>query len=105
MKDKNEVSPATVLAAELRRLRRDLKTTSRSYTTRLEEQLALVARSLSSDLDRDDMSKERAHRLRDMTTLLRKRKGNPAKGRRKDLREIDSIIRDLHLLSGADGNR
>ena len=38
------------------------------------------------------------HQLRDLTILVRKRKLKPEKGRRKDLRKIDSIIEDLQLL-------
>jgi hypothetical protein len=34
-----------------------------------------------------------------MTIMVRKRKLKPEKGRRKDLRKIDSLIRDLHSIT------
>jgi hypothetical protein len=39
------------------------------------------------------------HDIRDLTIMVRKRKLKPEKGRRKDLRKIDSIIRDLHSIT------
>jgi hypothetical protein len=31
--------------------------------------------------------------------MMRKRKLKPEKGRRKDVRKLDSLIRDLHLIA------
>ena len=42
------------------------------------------------------MPRERLHQLRDLTMMVRQRKVKPEKGRRKDLRKIDSLITDLH---------
>jgi len=39
------------------------------------------------------------HEIRDLTIMLRKRKLKPEKGRRKDLRKIDSLIRDLYSVT------
>ncbi len=35
------------------------------------------------------------HQIRDLTIIVRNRKLKPEKGRRKDLRKIDSLIVDL----------
>jgi hypothetical protein len=35
------------------------------------------------------------HEIRDLTIVVRNRKLKPEKGRRKDLRKIDSLIGDL----------
>ena len=35
------------------------------------------------------------HQVRDLTIVVRNRKLKPEKGRRKDLRKIDSLIADL----------
>ena len=45
------------------------------------------------------LSREQLHEIRDLTIMLRKRKLKPEKGRRKDLRKIDSLIRDLHSIT------
>ncbi|MFL6540467.1 MAG: hypothetical protein ACJ8HU_06880 [Chthoniobacterales bacterium] len=40
--------------------------------------------------------RDRIHALRDLTIMVRKRRVKPEKGRRKDLRKIDSLISDVH---------
>ena len=47
----------------------------------------------------DALSREQLHDIREMTIMVRKRKLKPEKGRRKDLRKIDSLIRDLHSIT------
>ena len=51
----------------------------------------------------ESLSRERLHDIRDLTIMLRKRKLKPEKGRRKDLRKIDSLIRDLHSITYPNG--
>jgi hypothetical protein len=45
------------------------------------------------------LSRERLHDIRDLTIMMRKRKLKPEKGRRKDVRKLDSLIRDLHSIA------
>ena len=45
------------------------------------------------------MSRERLHDIRDLTIMMRKRKLKPEKGRRKDVRKLDSLIHDLHSIA------
>ena len=44
----------------------------------------------------DDLPREHVHQLRELTTMVRKRKVKPETGRRKDLRKIDTLISDEH---------
>ena len=60
--------------------------------------LAESRAALESSKPSEELSRERLHQLRDLTILVRKRKLKPEKGRRKDLRKIDSLIEDLQLL-------
>ncbi len=90
-------SPVNLLESELRLLRRDLRTTIRAYAARLEIGLAESAAKLSSCKPAEELSRERLHQVRDLTIMLRNRKVKPEKGRRKDLRKLDSLITDLHL--------
>jgi hypothetical protein len=39
------------------------------------------------------------HQIRDVTIIVRNRKLKPEKGRRKDVRKLDSLIRDLHSIA------
>jgi hypothetical protein len=92
-----ETSPVRMLESELQLLRRDLRATVRAYAARLEIGLAESAATLNSYKPAEELSRERLHQVRDLTIMLRNRKVKPAKGRRKDLRKIDSLITDLHL--------
>ncbi len=90
-------SPVKLLESELLQLRGELRKTLRAYSARLEIQLAQSVAAVRASAPVDNLPKERLHQLRDMTTLVRKRKVKPEKGRRKDLRKIDALITDLHL--------
>ena len=96
-KSKN-TSPARLLESELEKLRHDLRATVRAYAARLEIGLAESRAALESSKPAEELSRERLHQLRDLTILVQKRKLKPEKGRRKDLRKIDSLIEDLQLL-------
>lgn len=89
-------SPARHLEEELLRLRAELRKTLRSYGARLEIQLAQTLAALHASVPPEEMPRERLHELRDLTALVRKRKVKPEKGRRKDLRQIDSLITDVY---------
>jgi hypothetical protein len=89
-------SPAKLLKSELLKLRGEFRQTVRVYTARLEIQLAQTVAALQASKAPEDLPRERLHQLRDLTTLVRKRKVKPEKGRRKDLRKIDSLITDVH---------
>lgn len=91
-----------MLASELRVLRRELRTTVRTYSARLEIALAESANKIASYGDIDNLSRERLREIRDLTIMLRKRKLRPEKGRRKDLRKIDTLISDLHATTHPD---
>ena len=88
-----------MLMEELAALRRDLRRTIRVYMARLETDLADSAAAVASSKRVDSLSRERLHEIRDLTIMLRKRKLKPEKGRRKDLRKIDSLIHDLHSIT------
>jgi hypothetical protein len=91
-------SPARLLESELEKLRHDLRATVRAYAARLEIGLAESRAALEASKPAEELSRERLHQLRDLTILVQTRKLKPEKGRRKDLRKIDSLIEDLRLL-------
>lgn len=99
MRKQREVSPVTMLTEELAALRRDLRKTIRAYAARLELDLAESAAAVALSKRVESLSRERLHDIRDLTIMLRKRKLKPEKGRRKDVRKIDSLIRDLHSIT------
>ena len=103
-KPRREVSPVTMLTDELDSVRRDLRRTIRAYAARLELDLAQSIAAVARYKRGEDLSRERLHDIRDLTIMMRKRKLKPEKGRRKDVRKLDSLIRDLQSIArpGAD---
>jgi hypothetical protein len=90
-----ESSPVTMLESELQALHRDLRTTAKAYVNRLENDLLVCLAALRSYGPIEHVSREILHQVRDLTIIVRNRKLKPEKGRRKDLRKIDSLIVDL----------
>ena len=66
---------------------------------RLELDLAESIVAVTQYKRAEDLSRERLHDIRDLTIMMRKRKLKPEKGRRKDVRKLDSLIRDLHSIA------
>jgi len=98
-KKTREVSPVTMLTDELDAVRRDLRRTIRAYAARLDLDLAESIAAVTRYKRPEDLSRERLHDIRDLTIMMRKRKLKPEKGRRKDVRKLDSLIRDLHSIA------
>jgi hypothetical protein len=103
-KARREVSPVTMLTDELDALRRELRRTIRAYAARLELDLAESVAAVTKYKRAEDLSRERLHDIRDLTIMMRKRKLKPEKGRRKDVRKLDSLVRDLHSIARPDAN-
>ena len=90
-----ESSPVTMLEAELHGLHRDLRTIAKAYIARLENDLFVCLAALRSYGPIEQVPREMLYKIRDLTIIVRNRKLKPEKGRRKDLRKIDSLIVDL----------
>ena len=99
-----EVTPITVLEKELELLRRDLRTTLRAYVARLEIDLAESRRAIST-AENGNLTRERLHDIRELMNLVRNRKLKPQNGRRKDVRKIDAIIRDVRSITHPNAER
>jgi hypothetical protein len=101
---RSEVTPATMLDAELGSLGRELRATIRAYVARLEDDLAESRKAISS-VKNENLTRERLHEIREMMILVRNRKLKPQHGRRKDVRRIDSLIRDVHSITHPNASR
>ncbi len=96
----SDASPAKSLGEELVSLERSLRAVAKTYQAKLTADLALIKNwnediAKSAKPERDDVRSQG-----DMIGLLRKLKLKPEKGRRRDLRKIDSVLDDLMFLSG-----
>ena len=95
---KHETSPVRHLQLELQKLHRELRTTARVYTQRLERDLAVTADALERYAPAEKLTREQLHRVRDIAMVVRNRRLRPEKGRHKDLRKIENLISDLRPL-------
>ena len=94
--DGSEASPSKAVVSELQDLRSELRESASSYAARLDAEIERVREAVEAAGGNSSGAKIRD--LRDMLTLLRHRQLRPDKGRRKDLKKIESVVGDLAML-------
>ncbi len=97
--DGSEASPMKAVLEELSSLRALLRDTAAGYLSKLESEIDEVQARVEKELPLKKIPSARLHDLRDMLTLLRHIQVKPEKGRRKDLKKLDSVIVDLAMLT------
>jgi hypothetical protein len=91
-------SPAKLVLAEVDALRAELRGLIESYARGLEAELERVRSLIESSARDRKLSGAMVRDLRDMLTLLSRRQIKPETGRRKDLKRVEGLIRDLGML-------
>jgi hypothetical protein len=94
--DGSEASPSKAVVSELQDLRAELREAASSYAARLDAEIERVRAAVESSAG--DAAGSKVRDLRDMLTLLRHRQIRADKGRRKELKRIESVIGDLAML-------
>ena len=92
-----DVSPAKSFAEEVEILRKSFRACLDVYATRVEAELGHI-KEVTLAKTSAQLSQNTIRDLRDMITLCRTLDIKPEKGRRKDLKKIDSLIDELHLM-------
>jgi hypothetical protein len=93
-----EVSPMKSLAEELEFVRKSFRESIQVYSSRVEAQLTHLKDAVLEQTKKTSLPPSQMRDLRDMITLCRTLDLKPEKGRRKDLKKIDSLMEDLHLM-------
>lgn len=93
-----EVSPMKSVAEELDFLRKTLHECLNAYETRVEADLSQIREAVLEQAKNPKLPPSKIRDLRDMLTLCRTLDLKPEKGRRKDLKKIDSLIEELQLM-------
>jgi hypothetical protein len=96
--DASEASPEKAVVGELQDLRAELREAASSYAARLDAEIERVRAAVDAKATRSNLSGAKMRDLRDMLTLLRNRQIKADKGRRKELKKIESVIGDLAML-------
>ena len=97
-KKDHDALPTKAVVSEISRFRKILRAAMASNQRRLESGLESVREKVAALESDKKISDGRARDLRDMLTVLRSHKIDPEKGRRKDLKKIDSLVEDLAML-------
>lgn len=93
-----EDSPIPSVLQELERLKVSVHETLVQYEQRLESDINTVRDVLQKQLRQQKLSHARMRDVRDMLTLLRHVQVKADKGRRKDLKKLESVVSDLAML-------
>lgn len=93
-----EASPAKALLEELESFRGLCHGTLDAIGTRMDDQLDAVRLRVEALGSAESLPQGKIRDLRDMLTLLRTNGIKPEKGRRKDLKKLDTITEDLAML-------
>ena len=93
-----EVSPMKSLAEELDFVRKSFRESIEAYATRVDKQLAHIRDAVLEQTKNATVPAAKIRDLRDMITLCRTLDLKPEKGRRKDLKKIDTLLEELHLM-------
>jgi len=95
----DEAAPTKAVLEELENLRRAFHGTLENYAARIDAEIAALSSTVQSKAGGEKVSGARVRDMRDMLTLLRNSSIKSDKGRRKDLKKIDSILDDLAMLT------
>jgi hypothetical protein len=93
-----EISPMKSLAEELDFLRKTLRECLNAYAGRVESQLTEIRQRILEQTKNQKASTSHLSDVRDMISLCRTLELKPEKGRRKDLKKIESTVEELHTM-------
>lgn len=92
--------PLPVVIEELTYLRKTFRDLVAAYATSIESEIAHLHTRLSADAaGKKKLPADRLNDLRDMLMTLRSLEVKPAKGRRRDLKRVESVVEDLRTIA------
>lgn len=86
------------VAEELAFLRKNFHDLIAAYTGQIEGEIAVLVEMVKGDAESRKRPAGRVHDLRDMLSLLRGLEIKPAKGRRRDLKKVESLLEELRRI-------
>jgi hypothetical protein len=97
--DDQHSSPANSAVLELDRLRALFREAIDQYAMRVDLEISKVQEKVATQASKPKIPDAKMRDLRDMLTILRNTQIKSEKGRRKDIKKIDAMVGDLHLLT------
>jgi predicted DNA-binding protein (UPF0251 family) len=93
-----EVSPIKSVAEELDLLRKSFRESVNAYAKRIETQLVQAREHILAQNKDSKTQASRIRDLRDILTLCRTLDLKPDKGRRKDLKKVESALEEIQAM-------
>jgi hypothetical protein len=93
-----EVSPMKSLAEEIDFLRKAFRESLDAYAAKVEGQLTQIRELIVAQTKKEKTSSSQLSDLRDMISLCRTLELKPDKGRRKDLKKIETAVEEIHAM-------
>ncbi len=97
--EEEKSSPLTSVVEELEGLRKVAREVLESYVAKLDGEIARTVETVQKEAGKKKIADGRLRDARDMLTLLRNTQIKADKGRRKDLKKIESLVEDLAMLT------
>jgi hypothetical protein len=94
-----DTSPLKLVSDELTCLRKVFRETVQSYGRRLDAEIVQVREAVEEVCEAKKVSAAQHRDARDMLTILRGMRVKTEKGRRRDLKRLESLVEDLIELS------
>jgi hypothetical protein len=94
-----DLLPAKPLVDELAFLRRNFREIVNHYTTGVESEMAQIVALIVAESEKKKVPHDRAREMRDMLMLLRGLEVKTSKGRRRDLKRIESLLAELRTIA------
>ena len=92
--------PIKPVAEELAFLRKSFKELISAYSTQLEAEIAQLQIVIAAEAEaKKKFPASRVADLRDMLMLLRSFDIKPARGRRRDLKKVEGVVKDLREIT------
>jgi hypothetical protein len=91
--------PIQPVLEELALLRRDFRDIIRHYSARIEAEIAQLISLVANESEGRDPEPEKMRELRDMLMLLRDLDVKASKGRRRDLKRIETTVEELRSIT------
>ena len=92
--------PLKPLADELSFLRKNFRDLITNYATQIEAEISQLHVAVTAEANgAKKLPPSRTHDLRDMLMLLRGLELKPAKGRRRDLKKVESVVKELREIA------
>lgn len=96
--DGTESTPVTTVVTELERLRSVFREAIDHYAQRIDSEILEIQELISAESNKTRLPAAKMRDIRDMLTVLRQVQIKSEKGRRKDIKKIDSLVGDLQML-------